>query len=228
MTGPSRLNYKRGRVSSALPFLFCLFLGLAGGLRAARNLVELKTPENAHLDLGVLSLLLGADKLSEAPAAAMWPTFSSGIVVLPSAGASWATSGLHWSIVAATGQAEASQASRSSRVLIDLGLVSIEERYTHDHWEAGAGLIVGAGRAAVELRDVAVPSLSRLETWAPAYGVVTHIRWPREARLSFGASAGYLWWSPSGAWLGASNAAGNVTRLSLDAPFAQASIQLSL
>lgn len=214
-------RHLQGSAIFALPFV--LLLGAAVPAQAASTTTS--TIEKPHLDAGMRLLVIRPAVFDDLAGSVGFPE-TGGNLLLWGAGGTLSPGLLRVQVSAYNGGLSARKASKSSAWDLNLGALTLEQRYPLGQFTVTAGFSFEMG----ELRGAFDDGASVNRVLAQLYGMGVNIggRWPAQTPLGFFARAGYLWLGGSGEWKGPLAASKNLGSTSFDLGGPNLTVQVEL
>lgn len=217
-------RHGQGSARSALPFV--LLLLLAARTASAATAPSADPPELPHLDAGSRLLLVRPSTFDTISEAVGFPN-TGGTLLLWGAGGTVTPGLLRAQVAAWTGGLSAVQGSKTTSWGMDLGALSLEQRYPVGQFTLTAGSSFEMGQLTGVLDDGG--SLTRVLAQVYGFGINAGARWPAQTRMGFSARVGYLWLGGAGIWHGAlaQNPVLGTSQFDLSGPDARLQAELS-
>lgn len=213
-------RHGQGSAISALPFVLSLLLAAPA---SAASVTQVSEP--GHLDGGVRYIMARPDALNSISQRLPGYPDAGGNLLLYGAGGTLTPGMVRAQVSAWTGGVGAQQGSKSTRWDLNLGSLTLEQRYPMGAYMLTAGTSLEVGELRGALDDGA--AINRVQ--APLYGAGLNVgaRWPAQTRLGFFTRAGYNWLSGGGEWRGPAAAALGTTQFDLGGPSLTAQLELA-
>jgi hypothetical protein len=203
-----------------------LVLGLlfaAAGAKAAPAVNQPRDP--GHIDASARYLMVKPEALNGISKRLAGFPDTGGNFLLYGAGATVSPGMVRAQVAAWTGGLSAAQAGKSTRWDLNLGALTLEQKYPMGQYVLTAGSSFEMGEIHGALDDGS--GINRVQAQLFGLGMNAGVRWPAETRLGFLLRAGYLWLGGVGLWHGPQEAVLGNAQFDLNGANVTGQIELS-